>query len=184
MATNVHDAMVRMAQDFSSRLQLARQTGGDNLARWMAIRQRPCVIPKRVWPDCRAPCWRILTKTPSISATDEITVRTTVLPARFPIYALVNGAGGIAVGVATNIPPRTILAKNLLACIAQVRKPRLIWVRLLVCRGRISRQQPGRATSATARAPCRPSRTARTASCWVLSSHLNDRSARPTSRAT
>ena len=36
----IYDAMVRMAQDFSMRLQLIEGQG--NLAQWMAIRQRQC----------------------------------------------------------------------------------------------------------------------------------------------
>ncbi len=52
------------------------------------------------------------------SASDE----PVVLPARFP-NLLVNGAGGIAVGMATNIPPHN-LGEVIDACIALIDKPR------------------------------------------------------------
>ena len=45
----------------------------------------------------------------------------TVLPARFP-NLLVNGAGGIAVGMATNIPPHN-LGEVIDACVALIDKP-------------------------------------------------------------
>ena len=62
-----------------------------------------------------------------------------VLPARFP-NLLVNGAGGIAVGMATNIPPHN-LGEVIDACIALIDNPGDIDRRTdrASCRGRISR---------------------------------------------
>ena len=57
----------------------------------------------------RMRCSRTSTRTPSISSptTTPPSSEPTVLPARFP-NLLVNGAGGIAVGMATNIPPHNL----------------------------------------------------------------------------
>ncbi|MEX2408126.1 MAG: DNA gyrase subunit A, partial [Rhodovibrionaceae bacterium] len=52
---------------------------------------------------------------------DETTTEPTVLPARFP-NLLVNGAGGIAVGMATNIPPHN-LGEVLDGCLALIDNP-------------------------------------------------------------
>ena len=62
-----------------------------------------------------------------------------VLPARFP-NLLVNGAGGIAVGMATNIPPHN-LGEVIDACIALIDDPALVDRRpdQASCRARISR---------------------------------------------
>src|SRR5690606_38923754 len=54
---------------------------------------------------------------------DDSTEEPTVLPARFP-NLLVNGAGGIAVGMATNIPPHN-LGEVIDATIALIDDPRL-----------------------------------------------------------
>jgi DNA gyrase subunit A len=61
-----------------------------------------------------------------------------VLPARFP-NLLVNGAGGIAVGMATNIPPHN-LGEVIAACKAYIEDPLISIEQLMdMCRGRISR---------------------------------------------
>ncbi len=54
-------------------------------------------------------CWTISTRTPSTSSrtTTKANTNRSVLPARFP-NLLINGAGGIAVGMATNIPPHNL----------------------------------------------------------------------------
>ncbi|MFH7275426.1 DNA gyrase subunit A, partial [Klebsiella pneumoniae] len=54
---------------------------------------------------------------------DESREEPSVLPARFP-NLLVNGAGGIAVGMATNIPPHN-LGELIDACIALIDDPGL-----------------------------------------------------------
>src|SRR3546814_8125410 len=54
---------------------------------------------------------------------DETTTEPVVLPARFP-NLLVNGAGGIAVGMATNIPPHN-LGEVINACCAYIDDPEI-----------------------------------------------------------
>ena len=103
----IYDALVRMAQPFSMRLPLI--DGQGNFGSVDDDRRRPCATPNRV---SRKPALALL------EDIDEGTVdfnpnydgkeqEPTVLPARFP-NLLVNGAGGIAVGMATNIPPHNL----------------------------------------------------------------------------
>ena len=102
---SIYDAMVRMAQPFSMRVPLIdgqgnfgsrgrRSAGGDALHRGAAGAAPP-------WR-----CWKASTRTPSTSSrtTTRASEEPRVLPAAFP-NLLVNGANGIAVGMATNIPP-------------------------------------------------------------------------------
>lgn len=119
----IYDALVRMAQDFSMRLMLIDGQGnfgsvdGDAPA---AMRYTECRLAK--------PAMALLTDI------DEDTVNfqpnydgnehePVVLPARFP-NLLVNGAGGIAVGMATNIPPHN-LGEVIDACVALIADPAL-----------------------------------------------------------
>jgi DNA gyrase subunit A len=119
----IYDALVRMAQDFSMRLMLIDGQGnfgsvdGDAPA---AMRYTECRLARSAMS--------ILTDI------DEDTVdfqdnydgnerEPVVLPARFP-NLLVNGAGGIAVGMATNIPPHN-LGEVVDACIALINDPAL-----------------------------------------------------------
>jgi DNA gyrase subunit A len=119
----IYDALVRMAQDFSMRLMLIDGQGnfgsvdGDAAA---AMRYTECRLAK--------PAMALLTDI------DEDTVdfqanydgnehEPVVLPARFP-NLLVNGAGGIAVGMATNIPPHN-LGEVIDACMALIDDPAL-----------------------------------------------------------
>src|SRR3546814_19637306 len=60
---------------------------------------------------------------------DETTTEPVVLPARFP-NLLVNGAGGIAVGMATNIPPHN-LGEVINACCAYIDAPEISIDRLM-----------------------------------------------------
>ena len=119
----IYDALVRMAQDFSMRLQLIDGQGnfgsvdGDPAA---AMRYTECRLAK-----------------PAMALLDDIDKDTVdfqanydgnekepvVLPARYP-NLLVNGAGGIAVGMATNIPPHN-LGELIDACIALIGDPAL-----------------------------------------------------------
>ena len=112
----IYDALVRLAQDFSMRLPLIDKQGnfgsvdGDPPA---AMRYTECRLAE-----------------PAMALLDDIDKDTvefqpnydnqdrepTVLPARFP-NLLVNGAGGIAVGMATNIPPHN-LGEVIDACVA------------------------------------------------------------------
>src|ERR1700754_3838138 len=119
----IYDALVRMAQDFSMRLMLIDGQGnfgsvdGDPAA---AMRYTECRLAK--------PAMALL------ADIDEDTVdfqpnydgnehEPAVLPARFP-NLLVNGAGGIAVGMATNIPPHN-LGEVIDACVALINDPAL-----------------------------------------------------------
>ena len=120
----IYDALVRMAQDFSMRLPLIDGQGnfgsvdGDPPA---AMRYTECA-PR---PRPRWRCSRTSTRTRSISRTnyDGNEHEPVVLPARFP-NLLVNGAGGIAVGMATNIPPHN-LGEVIDACVALIDDPAL-----------------------------------------------------------
>ncbi len=119
----IYDALVRMAQDFSMSLPLLDGQGnfgsmdGDNAA---AMRYTEVRMDK--------PAAYLL------ADIDKETVdfqdnydgkdrEPTVLPARFP-NMLVNGAGGIAVGMATNIPPHN-LGEVVDACLALIKDPDL-----------------------------------------------------------
>src|SRR5690606_2206928 len=102
--SSVYDAMVRMAQDFSLRLPLVDGSGnfgsldGDGAA---AYRYTEC----RMAPPAMELLSELRQDTVSYRATyDGTSEEPVVLPARFP-NLLVNGSTGIAVGMATNIPP-------------------------------------------------------------------------------
>ncbi|MFN3643840.1 MAG: DNA gyrase subunit A, partial [Gemmobacter sp.] len=125
----IYDALVRMAQPFSMSLKLLDGQGnfgsmdGDNAAamRYTEVRMdRPAAF--------------------LLADIDKDTVdfqdnydgkdrEPTVLPARFP-NMLVNGAGGIAVGMATNIPPHN-LGEVIEACLALIDNPDVATERLL-----------------------------------------------------
>lgn len=120
----IYDAMVRMAQVFSLRLPLIDGQGnfgsmdGDPPA---AMRYTEARL-MRVASD--ALLEDIDRDTVDFQANyDETTLEPVVLPARFP-NLLVNGAGGIAVGMATNIPPHN-LGEVIDACCAYIDKPEI-----------------------------------------------------------
>lgn len=103
----IYDAMVRMAQDFSMRLPLIDGQGnfgsmdGDNAA---AMRYTEARLAK----SAEAMLEDIDKETVDFHPNyDESVEEPDVLPARFP-NLLVNGAGGIAVGMATNIAPHNL----------------------------------------------------------------------------
>jgi len=103
----IYDAMVRMAQDFSMRLPLVDGQGnfgsmdGDPAAAMRYTEARLAKVAEALLED-------IDKDTVAFQPNyDEITVEPVVLPARFP-NLLVNGANGIAVGMATNIPPHNL----------------------------------------------------------------------------
>src|SRR6185369_626192 len=113
---SVYDALVRMAQDFSMRHPLIDGQGnfgsvdGDPPAAYRYTESRLSRIAAELLDD-------LDNETVDFVATyDESNQEPTVLPARFP-NLLVNGSGGIAVGMATNIPPHN-LAEVLTATIA------------------------------------------------------------------
>jgi DNA gyrase subunit A len=117
----VYDAMVRMAQDFSLRLPLIDGQGnfgsmdGDPAA---AMRYTEA----RLAPSAEALLDDIDKDTVDFAENyDGSESEPVVLPARYP-NLLVNGAGGIAVGMATNIPPHN-LGEVLDACCAMIDNP-------------------------------------------------------------
>ncbi|MSP05867.1 MAG: DNA gyrase subunit A [Acetobacteraceae bacterium] len=100
----IYDAMVRMAQNFSMRVRLIDGQGnfgsvdGDPPAAMRYTESRLAGAAMLLLAD-------IDQETVDFSLTyDESREEPRVLPARFP-NLLINGAGGIAVGMATNIPP-------------------------------------------------------------------------------
>ena len=104
----VYDALVRMAQDFSMRHMLVDGQGnfgsidGDPAAAYRYTECRLARISTELLTD-------IEKETVDFSPNfDESTQEPDVLPARFP-NLLVNGSGGIAVGMATNIPPHNLV---------------------------------------------------------------------------
>ncbi|SIO19158.1 DNA gyrase subunit A [Rhodovulum sp. ES.010] len=103
----IYDALVRMAQDFSMSLPLLDGQGnfgsmdGDNPAAMRYTEVRMAKAAQALLTD-------IDKDTVDFQDNyDGKDLEPTVLPARFP-NMLVNGAGGIAVGMATNIPPHNL----------------------------------------------------------------------------
>jgi DNA gyrase subunit A len=103
----VYDAMVRMAQDFSMRAPLVDGSGnfgsidGDGAA---AYRYTECRMAPPAMELLRELKQDTVAFRPNYDAT---TTEPVVLPARYP-NLLVNGSTGIAVGMATNIPPHNL----------------------------------------------------------------------------
>ncbi|WP_281825558.1 DNA gyrase subunit A [Jannaschia rubra] len=119
----IYEALVRMAQDFSMSLPLLDGQGnfgsmdGDNAAamRYTEVRMdKPAAF---LLADIEKDT---VDFQPNYDGKD---LEPTVLPARFP-NMLVNGAGGIAVGMATNIPPHN-LGEVVDACLALIDNPDL-----------------------------------------------------------
>ena len=105
--TAVYDSLVRMAQDFSMRYQLIDGQGnygsidGDNAAAMRYTEAKMAKLSMELLHD-------IEKETVSFSPNfDESLEEPTVLPARLPML-LLNGTSGIAVGMATNIPPHNL----------------------------------------------------------------------------
>jgi DNA gyrase subunit A len=104
----IYDALARMAQDFSLRYPLVDGHGNfgspDPADRPAAMRYTEA----RLAPLAMQLLGEIDEETVDFTPTyDGNTVEPVVLPARFP-NLLVNGGGGIAVGMATNIPPHNL----------------------------------------------------------------------------
>jgi DNA gyrase subunit A len=119
----IYDAMVRMAQDFSMRLPLIAGQGnfgsmdGDPPAAMRYTEARLAVVAETMLADIDK---NTVEFQPNY---DEREQEPTVLPAAFP-NLLANGAGGIAVGMATNIPPHN-LGELIDACCALIDNPEL-----------------------------------------------------------
>ena len=105
--TSVYDAMVRMAQDWAMRATMIDGSGnwgsldGDEAA---AMRYTECRLAPAAMELLRELDFETVDMRPNYDGTTEEPV---VLPARFP-NLLVNGSTGIAVGMATNIPPHNL----------------------------------------------------------------------------
>ena len=103
----VYEALVRMVQDFALRYPLVDGQGnfgsidGDNAAAYRYTEARLAPIAMELLADIEKDT---VTFIPNF---DDRLREPTVLPARFP-NLLVNGASGIAVGMATNIPPHNL----------------------------------------------------------------------------
>jgi DNA gyrase subunit A len=103
----VYDSLVRMAQDFSLRHPLVDPHGnfgsvdGDPPAAMRYTEARLAPIALELLRDIEA---ETVDFVPNY---DGYEMQPTVLPSRFP-NLLVNGSGGIAVGMATNIPPHNL----------------------------------------------------------------------------
>ena len=110
-----------MAQPFSMGLMLI--DGQGNFGSVDGDMPASMRYTEAAWPRPRWPCWRTSTRTRSISRPnyDDKELEPVVLPARIP-NLLVNGAGGIAVGMATNIPPHN-LGEIVDACLALLDDP-------------------------------------------------------------
>ena len=121
--TAIYDSMVRMAQDFSMRLMLVDGQGnfgsvdGDPPA---AMRYTESRLAKSSESLLRDIDKDTIDYIPNY---DESQSEPSVLPAEFP-NMLVNGAGGIAVGMATNIPPHNP-GEVVRACKALIDNPEL-----------------------------------------------------------
>ena len=103
----VYDAMVRMAQDFSMRYMLVEGQGnfgsidGDPPAAMRYTEVRMAKITDMILADIEK---ETVSYSPNYDGTEQIP---DVLPTRIPAL-LVNGSSGIAVGMATNIPPHNL----------------------------------------------------------------------------
>ena len=119
----IYDALVRMAQDFSMRLPLIDGQGnfgsvdGDPPA---AMRYTECRLERAAMTLLEDIDKDTVDFEPNYDGNEK---EPKVLPARFP-NLLVNGAGGIAVGMATNIPPHN-LGEIIDACVALIDDPSL-----------------------------------------------------------
>ena len=121
--TAIYDSMVRMAQDFSMRLMLVDGQGnfgsvdGDPPAAMRYTESRLARSSESLLRDIDKDTIDY------IPNYDESQLEPSVLPAEFP-NMLVNGAGGIAVGMATNIPPHNP-GEVIKACKALIDNPDL-----------------------------------------------------------
>ncbi len=105
--SSVYDAMVRLAQDFNTRYLLVEGQGnfgsvdGDSAAAMRYTEARLSKLSDEMMADIGK---NTVDFYPNF---DETLMQPSVLPSRYP-NLLVNGSGGIAVGMATNIPPHNL----------------------------------------------------------------------------
>lgn len=121
--SSIYEAMVRMAQDFNYRYMLVDGHGnfgnieGDGAAAYRYTEAKLAKVSMELLRDINK---NTVNFTPNY---DETTKEPEVLPARFP-NILVNGTMGIAVGMATNIPPHN-LGEVIDGCIAYIDNPEI-----------------------------------------------------------
>jgi DNA gyrase subunit A len=126
---SIYDALVRMAQDFAMRVMLVDGQGnfgsvdGDPPA---AMRYTESRLSRAAMPLLDDIDKDTVDVTPNY---DESKYEPSVLPARYP-NLLVNGAGGIAVGMATNMPPHN-LGEVIDGCMAYIDDPDVSTERLI-----------------------------------------------------
>ena len=126
---SVYDAMVRLAQDFSMRYMLVDGHGnfgsvdGDPAAAYRYTEARLSKLSNEMLRDIDKDT---VNWDPNF---DESRKEPRVLPSRFP-NLLVNGSSGIAVGMATNIPPHN-LTEVINACVAVLDDPECTMVDLM-----------------------------------------------------
>ncbi len=121
--TSVYDAMVRMAQSFTMRMPLVDGHGnfgsidGDSAAamRYTEARMAPLAMELLRDIDKDTVPWR--------DNFDGSLKEPEVLPSKFP-NILINGAAGIAIGIATNIPPHNF-TEVVDGCIAYIDNPNI-----------------------------------------------------------
>mgnify|MGYP003319908711 CR=1 FL=1 len=118
----VYEAMVRMAQDFSMRYTLVEGQGnfgsidGDSPAAMRYTEVRMAKITDMILNDIEK---ETVSYSPNYDGTEQIP---DVMPTRIPAL-LVNGSSGIAVGMATNVPPHN-LTEVLNGCLLLLDKPK------------------------------------------------------------
>ncbi|GBG02729.1 DNA gyrase subunit A [Azospira sp. I13] len=121
--TAVYDTIVRMAQDFSLRYMLVDGQGnfgsvdGDNAAAMRYTEVRMARIGHQLLEDIDK---ETVDFGPNYDGSEQEPL---ILPARIP-NLLINGSSGIAVGMATNIPPHN-LNEVVAACLALLQNPNL-----------------------------------------------------------
>ena len=119
----IYNALVRLAQDFSTRYPLAQGQGnfgsidGDDAAAMRYTEVKMSKIAKEMLRDINKDTVDFM---PNF---DEEEMEPTVLPSRFP-NLLVNGSNGIAVGMATNMAPHN-LGESIDACVAYMKNPEI-----------------------------------------------------------
>jgi DNA gyrase subunit A len=126
----IYDSVVRMAQEFSMRYQLVDGQGnfgsldGDNPAAMRYTEVRLTRLAEELMRD------DIDKETVEwVPNYDGSLSEPSVLPAKFP-NLLVNGSSGIAVGMATNIPPHN-LREVIDGCLMMIDNPRVTWKELM-----------------------------------------------------
>lgn len=125
----IYDALVRMAQPFSLRLPLVHGEGN-----FGSVDGHPPAAPRytecRLTPAAEQLMMELDRETVDLRPNyDGTRQEPTLLPARFP-HLLVNGSSGIAVGMATNIPPHN-LAEVVRAAVLLIDEPEASTAQLL-----------------------------------------------------